>query len=88
MNDADFIHDVFLSHGAKDKAVVRPLAERLRQDGPPAKSEGGMQKAEMLHSAFVLCVRLGLGAVAAPSSTINSQPSTSLRRAEPGARIP
>ncbi len=28
-----FIHDVFLSHSAKDKAVVRPLAERLRKDG-------------------------------------------------------
>ncbi|MCX6925140.1 MAG: hypothetical protein NT154_18290 [Verrucomicrobia bacterium] len=25
--------DVFLSHSAKDKAVVRPLAERLRKDG-------------------------------------------------------
>ena len=25
--------DVFLSHSAKDKAVVRPLAERLRADG-------------------------------------------------------
>jgi hypothetical protein len=29
----DFRYDVFLSHSAKDKAVVRPLAERLRQDG-------------------------------------------------------
>jgi hypothetical protein len=29
----DFQYDVFLSHSAKDKAVVRPLAERLRQDG-------------------------------------------------------
>ena len=29
----DFQFDVFLSHSAKDKAVVRPLAERLRQDG-------------------------------------------------------
>jgi hypothetical protein len=29
----EFIHDVFLSHSAKDKAVVRPLAERLRKDG-------------------------------------------------------
>ena len=29
----DFQNDVFLSHSAKDKAVVRPLAERLRQDG-------------------------------------------------------
>ena len=30
---AEFQYDVFLSHSAKDKAVVRPLAERLRQDG-------------------------------------------------------
>jgi hypothetical protein len=29
----DFTHDVFLSHSPKNKAVVRPLAERLRQDG-------------------------------------------------------
>jgi len=28
-----FPFDVFLSHSAKDKAVVRSLAERLRQDG-------------------------------------------------------
>jgi hypothetical protein len=28
-----FQYDVFLSHSAKDKAVLRPLAERLRQDG-------------------------------------------------------
>ena len=27
--DAQFFYDVFLSHSAKDKAVVRPLAERL-----------------------------------------------------------
>jgi len=33
MSDADFTHDVFLSHSAKDKAAVRPLAERLRKDG-------------------------------------------------------
>ena len=26
----EFQYDVFLSHSAKDKAVVRPLAERLR----------------------------------------------------------
>ena len=32
MPDA-FPYDVFLSHSAKDKAVVRPLAERLRTDG-------------------------------------------------------
>ena len=29
----EFHYDVFLSHSAKDKAVVRPLAERLRTDG-------------------------------------------------------
>ncbi len=32
MNAETFTHDVFLSHSAKDKAVVRSLAERLRQD--------------------------------------------------------
>src|SRR5688572_29692141 len=32
MADA-FQYDVFLSHSTKDKAVVRPLAERLRKDG-------------------------------------------------------
>jgi len=32
MSAEHFTHDVFLSHSAKDKAVVRPLAERLRQD--------------------------------------------------------
>ena len=29
----EFEYDIFLSHSAKDKAVVRPLAERLRKDG-------------------------------------------------------
>ena len=29
----DFTHDVFLSHSAQDKAVVRLLAVRLRGDG-------------------------------------------------------
>jgi len=29
----EFPDDVFVSHSAKDKAMVRPLAERLRQDG-------------------------------------------------------
>jgi small GTP-binding protein len=31
--DDDFKYDVFLSHSSKDKAVVRPIAERLRADG-------------------------------------------------------
>ena len=29
----EFPYDVFLSHSAKDKALVRTLAERLRKDG-------------------------------------------------------
>ncbi len=29
----DFTYDDFLSHSAKDKAVVRDVAERLRKDG-------------------------------------------------------
>ena len=33
MSAKTFPYDVFLSHSAKDKAVVRPLAERLREDG-------------------------------------------------------
>ena len=31
--EQDFQYDVFVSHSAKDKAVVCPLAERLRADG-------------------------------------------------------
>ena len=50
----EFQYDVFLSHSTKDKAVVRPLAERLRQDGRQGKVEGRMQKAEILHSAFFI----------------------------------
>ena len=55
---AEFQYDVFLSHSAKDKAVVRPLAERLRQDGltvwfdewecpsPAGAGEGGRRPGE------------------------------------------
>ena len=35
----DFPYDVFLSHSAKDKAVVRPLAERLRADAVQFSSQ-------------------------------------------------
>ena len=51
MSDATFTHDVFLSHRAKDKVVVRPLAERLRTDGvkvwpvpPKRRREGGFDE--------------------------------------------
>jgi small GTP-binding protein len=63
----DFEFDVFLSHSAKDKEIVRSLAERLRQDGLtvwfdewmlrpgdsiPAKIEGGLERSRVL----VLCM--------------------------------
>jgi hypothetical protein len=59
----DFQYDVFLSHSAKDKAVVRSLAERLRADGLkvwldewvlkpgdsiPAKVEEGLEHSRVL----------------------------------------
>jgi hypothetical protein len=55
---AEFQYDVVLSHSAQDKAVVRPLAERLRQDGlkvwfdewelpsPAGAGEGGRRPGE------------------------------------------
>jgi small GTP-binding protein len=63
----EFKYDVFLSHSAKDKAVVRPLAERLRADGLkvwfdewvlkpgdsiPVKIEEGLEHSRVL----VLCM--------------------------------
>jgi hypothetical protein len=63
----NFAFDVFLSHSSKDKAVVRPLAERLRKDGVkvwfdeweimpgdsiPAKIEEGLEHSRVL----VLCM--------------------------------
>ena len=65
--EQDFQYDVFLSHSAKDKAEVRPLAERLRKDGLkvwfdewvlkpgdsiPAKIEEGLEHSRVL----VLCM--------------------------------
>jgi hypothetical protein len=47
----EFRFDVFLSHSAKDKAAVRAVAERLRQDGltvwpvaPKRLREGGFNE--------------------------------------------
>src|ERR1035437_6625235 len=55
----DFQYDVFLSHSSKDKAVVRPLAERVRKDGlrlwvegDRAKIEEGLERSRVL----VLCM--------------------------------
>jgi hypothetical protein len=59
----DFSYDVFISHSSKDKAVVCPLAERLRKDGLkvwfdewaikpsdsiPAKIEEGLEHSRVL----------------------------------------
>jgi hypothetical protein len=59
----NFQYDVFLSHSANDKEVVRPLAERLRKDGVkvwfdewalkpgdsiPAKIEEGLECSRVL----------------------------------------
>src|ERR1039457_6318536 len=64
---ADFQFDVFLSHSAKDKAMVRDLAARLQKDGLrvwldeeqikpgdsiPAKIEAGLEHSRVL----VLCM--------------------------------
>ncbi|MSU62577.1 MAG: TIR domain-containing protein [Pedosphaera sp.] len=69
MNEPAFPYDVFLSHSAKDKAVVRPLAERLRKDGLkvwfdewvlkagdsiPPKIEEGLLQFDTRNSAFGL----------------------------------
>ena len=63
-----FEFDVFLSHSTKDKAVVRPLAERLRKDGLkvwfdewalkpgdsiPAKIEEGLEHSRVLATAEI-----------------------------------
>jgi hypothetical protein len=63
----DFQYDVFLSHSSKDKAVVRDVANRLRDDGLtvwfdewelkpgdniPAKIEDGLERSHVL----VLCM--------------------------------
>jgi sugar phosphate isomerase/epimerase len=67
MSDAVFAHDAFLSHSAKEKEVVRAVAERLRADGLrvwfgeweirpgdsiPAKIEEGLEHSRVL----VLCM--------------------------------
>src|ERR1017187_8001572 len=67
MRKPPFTHDVFLSHSAKDKAVVRAVAERVRKDGLrvwfdewvlklgdsiPAKIEEGLELSRVL----VLCM--------------------------------
>ena len=56
----EFPCDVFFSHSAKDKAVVRPLAERLRADGGKVSGFGFR-----IYTVLPVgpCVRLGLGAV-------------------------
>ena len=48
----EFPSYVFLSHSAKDQAVVRPLAERLRADGVRAWfDEGGLQPGDSIEKS-------------------------------------
>ena len=44
---AEFPYDVFLSHSAQDKAVVRLLTERLRQDGPKVPFNFGIRISDL-----------------------------------------
>ena len=79
-----FQYDLFLSHGAKDKAVVSPLAERLRQndlkvwfdewmlkpgDSIPAKIEAGLEHSRVLPLAH----RMGEGARRAGEGCMSAQ---------------
>src|SRR5215831_10018891 len=81
MNE-QFSFDVFLSYSSKDKAVVRRLAERLRQSGLkvwfdewqirpgdsiPARIEDGLE------SSYVLVLCLSANAFAADWPTLESQ---------------
>jgi hypothetical protein len=67
MSNVQFTYDVFLSHSAKDKDVVRAIAQRLKDDGLkvwfdewtikpgdsiPAKIEDGLEHSRVL----VLCM--------------------------------
>ena len=52
MSAEAFPYDVFPSHSAKDKAVVRPLAERLRADGDTSKDEGKRMNLSLILHPF------------------------------------
>jgi hypothetical protein len=49
-----FQYDVFPSHSAKDKAVMRPLAERLRTGRAEAFGRRRKEGTGILHSSFIL----------------------------------
>jgi len=53
-----FPYDVFLSHSAKDKAVVRPLAERLRADGNTSKDETALHPSSFIIHPFPTLLRM------------------------------
>jgi hypothetical protein len=85
--DLSFHYDVFLSHSSKDKPLVRPLAERMRQDGlkvwfdewvlkpgdsVPAKIEEGLEHSRVL----VLCMSANAFGSDWAQLLTDSQPST------------
>ena len=92
----EFPYDVFLSHSAKDKAVVRDVAERLRQagvkvwfdewvlkqgDSIPAMIEEGLERSRVL----VLC--MSANAFGSDWAQLESHVPLS-RPAEQGALLP
>src|SRR5258707_208292 len=72
-----FLFDVFLSYSARDKDIVRPLAERLKQSGlgvwfepddpSPPKIEAGLEQSRVL----VLC--MSANTIGPHWSTLESQ---------------
>ena len=99
----DFQFDVFLSHSAKDKLVVRDIAERLRQDGVkvwfdkwvlqpgesiPSNIEEGLERSRVL----LLCMSanaFGSGRAQLESGTFRFRdPLNSERRFLPLSKAP
>ena len=76
----EFQYDVFLSHSAKDKAVVRPLAERLRQDGLLTDSPSSTLTPQPLGGSDWAQLRL----TPSQQSTLNPQPTGALLNHECG----
>lgn len=74
MSEPSFPYDVFLSRSAKDKPLVRPLAEQLRQDGLKVPFQFGFRNSDFGYA------KPGLSAQAFGSNWVkllsDSQPST------------
>jgi hypothetical protein len=91
-----FPHNVFLSHNAKDKAVSRPLAERLPQDGlkvwfdewecpsPAGAGEGGRRPGEGRGAEGIPAkIEEGLEHASLAKEGVGAGPSVDARGMEP-----